>query len=214
VAVSLLASRRRAGWARRRGLWVALAVAAVLAVAVIIDLPTGASASYRRQALSAYVAADDAYIAQCRAGTHDALVAYVRSTATVPTVSRSLAETFVIQGISVCSFADSGVVNLGSAFPDRVIASPVVDQIAPALDTWAYLDAFDLLQELKVALAHPADVAVRVEVARDVAAADVQRQRIESLVESAERQMGATAAPLPLVALSPLMGSGATQGAP
>ncbi|HLI24482.1 MAG TPA: hypothetical protein VKU91_05975, partial [Acidimicrobiales bacterium] len=115
---------------------------------------------------------------------------------------------FVNQAISVCSFADSGVVDLGNAFPDRVIASPVVDGIAPALDAWAYLDAFDLLQDLKVAVAAPGNAAVRAKVTADVAAADRQRQHVEALVESAERQMGAPARPLPLVALSPLMVGG------
>jgi hypothetical protein len=209
VALSLQASPRLGlGWRGRRGWLIAASLVVVVAVAIVSDLPTHTTGTYRQKDLASYVAADNAQIAQCGAGTHDALLGYLRSTAPRPTVSRSLVTTFVNQAISVCSFADAGVVDLGSAFPDRVIASPVVDGIAPALDAWAYLDAFDLLQDLKVAVADPGDAAVRAKVVGDVAAADRQRRRVEALVEAAERQVGAPARPLPLVALAPLMPGG------
>jgi hypothetical protein len=202
VAPPIAVARRRS---RRAGWYVLAVLVVVAAAAVISDLPTKSTGAYKRQHLASFLAGADSQIAQCRAGAHDALEAYTRSTATPPTASHALATTFVQQAIPMCSFADAGVVDLGTLLPDRSISSPAVDRIAPALDAWAYLGAFDLLQDLKSALADPGDPARVARIPVAVAAADSQRSRVEALVESAERAAGAAPVPLPLVRLAPLL---------
>jgi len=197
------AAGRRTG-ARRW--WLAL-VALAAAVAALTDLVTHAGPDYHRAQLRAYLSAAAHDVAQCQAGLRDAVQAYSRWADGTPGADRATAAVFTRQGISVCGFANSGVVQLTSDQPGRPIASPAVDRIAPAIARWAYLDAFTFLQDLRVAIGHPRPAA-RARAERELAALTRQRERAESLAGVVERAHHLRGAPLRLVQVSSLLPGG------
>lgn len=196
---------RRSG-ARR---WWLLLVVLAAAIAVVTDLTTHASPGYHRAQLRAYISGAFGDVAQCQAGLRDAVSAYTGWTTGAPDRTRSLATTFAGQAIAVCGFANENVVNLVSDQPARSIASPAVDKLAGQVGTWAYLDAFTFLQDLRSLIAHPASASARGKAEAELAALAAQRARVEALVEKVERAGGIPARPVQLVQLSSLLPGGA-----
>lgn len=194
---------------RRWWAWVTgVVVAATLGAMVVTDLPVHASAGYRRQALRGYLATVAGDVAQCRAGLHDAVVAYVGATTGTPHVARGVPATFAAQAVAVCGFDNSGVVDLGTTEPLRTIAGPVVDRIGPQVDAWAYLDAFTLLQDLRAVMAQPSAAGPRAAFSQELAALTARRHTIEQLVATAQRSLGAPPRPLPLTDVGALLPGG------
>ncbi len=194
-----------ASWHRRAGWWIALAVAVVVGVFVAADVTTRSSTADRQASLSGYMSTVAGDVAQCSAGTHDAVVGWARSLASG--AGAATAKTFTTQAIAACSFENSGVVGLGTTIPARNLPA-VAARIGDGADAWAYLGAFDLLQAMKTAEAAPGVAADRAAVARAAAAADRQRRNVEALVADAERAVGGPSRPLPLVQVTPLLPSG------
>lgn len=191
---------------RRRAWWV-LAVLAVAAVTVLVDLPTHSGSSYQRKTLQGYLSRVEHDVAQCRVGLHDAVVAYVGSITGTPVVATGVPATFAKQAIAVCGFADSGVVDLGTTEPPQQVQSKAVDQIAHQVDAWAYRDSFTLLQDLLRVIAGDGGSS-RHELAREVLALHDRRARIERLVTSAEETDGAPRRPMRLTRVTSLLPHG------
>lgn len=175
---------RRRGRARRW--WLAL-VALAAAIAVVTDLSVHASPAYHRAQLRAYLSRSVGDTAQCQAGLRDAVTAYTGWVKGTPGRTRGTAATFAGQAVAVCGFANENIVTLASGEPPRVISSPAVAQVAPALATWAYLEAFTFLQDLRALIASPASATARTKVEADLSALAAQRGRVETAVENAER---------------------------
>lgn len=194
-----------ASWHRRAGWWIALAVVVVVGVFVAADVTTPSSAADRRASLSSYLSIVAGDVAQCSAGTHDAVIAWTRSLASG--VGLGTAKTFTTQAIAVCSFENSGVVALGTTIPARNLP-PVAARIGSGADAWAYLGAFDLLQAMRVAEGAPGVRGDRLAVVRAAAAADSRRRGVEALVVEAERADGSPHRSLPLVQVTPLLPNG------
>lgn len=193
---------------RRRTVWWIGGVLAIAAVVVVLDLPTHANSSYRKSALHTYLSGVAHDVAQCRVGLHDAVVAYVGSVTGSPSVAGGVPATFTRQAIAVCGFADAGVVDLGTTEPPQPVASRVVDRIAHQVDAWAYLDAFNLLQDLRRVIAAPAQRAPREAFAHELALLHRRRARIESLVTSAEHAVGARPRAMSLTSVTALLPHG------
>lgn len=194
--------RRRWGW------WWAAGAAALVIAIVVVDMPVHASAAYRRSTLQSYLRSVDSDVARCRAGLHDAVEAYVGSVLGTPKVPAGVPDEFARQGIAVCGFTDSGVVNLGTTQPPRSITSPAVQAIAHQVDAWAYLDAFTVLQDLRHVIARPGSAAARQALSTEVAALHRRRQQIEQLVARADHAVGAPVASLPLTPVVSLLPGG------
>lgn len=192
----------------RRSYWWLAAVAAVALGVVVVDLTTRATNDYRRSTLQSYFHTVDHDVAQCRTGLHDAVVAYVGAVTGTPPVAAGIDSLFTKQAIATCSFTNAGVVSLGSTQPPQAIGSPAVDHLAHQVDAWAYLDAFTLLQDLRVVIAHPGDTTARAAFAHEVAALHRRRARIEQLVASAERAVGAPVRPMHLTDVTGLLPGG------
>lgn len=180
----------------------------VAAVAVFTDLPTGATAHYRQQQVTGFLATVHRDVAQCNAGLHDAVAAYAAWQAGDGVASQSTAATFTRQAIAVCSFTNSGVVNLGNYQPPQAVASPTVDQIAPQVDAWAYLDAFTFLHDLQTLISQPSSAKDRRVASSELAALHARRTRIESLVLEAQRSHHMAARPMDLVQPASLLPGG------
>lgn len=196
--------RRRRG----RAYWWVAAVVVVAVVAVVLDVTTHTTPDYRRSTLQHYLHTVDHDVAQCRTGLHDAVVAYVGTVTGTPTVASGIDGLFTKQGIATCSFTNAGVVSLGSTQPPQVIATPTVDRIAHQVDVWAAYDAFTLLQDLRVVIDHPGRQSARQAFAHELATIQRRRSRVERLVASAERAVGAPARPLALTAVTGLLPGG------
>lgn len=202
-----------AGRPRRRGRWWWLAVLAVaIAAAVITDLTGHSTSGYRQQQLRSYLASTEADVAQCQDGLRDAVKAFTSWQSGAG--SRATARTFTGQAIAVCGFADADVVALTSTQPPRAVASPVVNRLAPQLGTWAYLDAFNFLQDLRVVIAHPASAAARQHANADLAALAAQRGVVDGLVGRAERAGHLRAGPAVLLQVGKLLQGGRLSAAP
>jgi hypothetical protein len=185
-----------AHWHLRARWWAAGAALALVAIAVVLDLPTHASQADRQAAFTSWTTTLAQDVAQCSDGVRDAITAHLSST-------EKMAATFTQQARSVCSFANSGVVDLASTQPPRDVSSPTAARIAPAVARWAGLDALEFLQDL--AAASPARASARHALLAGAAALDRQRGVIEGLVRSAERELGLPAKPLPLVQAVPML---------
>lgn len=180
----------------------------VVAVAVAVDLPSPASSAYRRSQLTSYLSTVHGDVAQCNDGFRDALRAYIGWAAGTPGRTRAVTAIFVRQAIAVCSFTNAGVVNLGTTQPPRAAASSTVDEIARQVDAWAYLDAFDTLQDLKALVANPVSRAPRLAAQRGVTKLAARRGRIDRLVATAEREAGMSPRPFGLIAVADLLPDG------
>jgi hypothetical protein len=196
--------RRRA----TRRWWLAL-LALGVAIAVLTDLPVHAIPAYHRAQLRGYLSAGLGDVAQCQAGVRDAVVAFTGWAAGADGATRGTADTFTRQAIGVCGFANTGIDALGNTEPPRSIASPVVDRLAPALGTWAYLDAFTFLQDLRTLIAHPGSRAGRARVNAALRALSAQRSDVETLAERAERSGRMPATPVRLIRVTSLLPGGA-----
>lgn len=195
--------RRRAA----RRWWLAL-VALGVAIAVATDLTAHASPAYHRARLSGYLSAALGDTIQCQDGVRDAVNAFTGWTAGAAGATRGTAATFTRQAIGVCGFADANIIALGNDEPPPSIASTTVDHFAPALGTWAYLDAFDFLQALLTLTAHPASPADRGRASAALAALTAQRASVEALAERAERSRHLPARPLPIIKVNSLLPGG------
>jgi hypothetical protein len=187
-----------AHWHLRARWWVAAAVLALVATAVVLDLPTRASQGDRQAAFTSWVTTVAQDVAQCSDGVRDAITAHLSST-------EKIAATFTQQATSACTFANSGVVDLASTQPPRDVSLPTAARIAPAVARWAGLDALEFLQDLAAAVASPARASARRALLGGAAALDRQRGVVEGLVRSAERELGLPAKPLPLVQAVPML---------
>lgn len=183
-------------------------MAAVVAAAVVIDLPSPASSTYRRSQLTSYLSTVHGDVAQCNDGLRDAVRVYVGWARGDKGRTRSLAATFVRQAIAVCSFANAGVVNLGTTQPPRAASSPTVVAIAHQVDAWAYLDAFDTLQDLRATVADPAALAPFRAAQQDLTRLHARRRHIENLVTTAERAAGMHPAAFALIDVATLLPTG------
>lgn len=207
---------------RRRTAYWAAGVVAVLAVAVLTDLPTHASVSYRQGTLRGYLAAVGRDVAPCRVALHDALAAYAGSSAASaasaasgpsgpsaePRVPLSTAAQFTQQGIEACGFSNTGVVALGTTSPPRQVATPAVARIAHQVDAWAYLDAFTLLQDLKSVISHPGSRGGVAAFDRVLGATEARASLVERLVAAADREAGLPVDPIRLTAVGSLLPRG------
>jgi hypothetical protein len=192
------ATRRRQ---RRIAWWLGLGIAACAAVAVVTDLPTRASSSYRRSDLTSFLGTISGDVGPCNGGLHDAVAAYHDHVA--GRLPDSTVRTFVSQGIASCSFANSGVVDLGGVQPPRSLASLHLDGLAPSVDAWAYLDAFSALQDLRDVQRRPTANAVAA-YDREIRLMDRRQRSINRSVEAAEHRLGMRSAPFGLVSEPPL----------
>lgn len=189
---------RERSWHHRRTLLAAGAVVAVLGVSVLSDLPRTDTPALRRQDLAGFVTSLGAQVAQCSAGVHDALAAYGDATASPPKLPMSTAASYVQDGIDACSFINSGVVGLSSQQAPRTVLGLGVGSLPAQVGLWASFDAFSMLQDLKVVVAHPGDAAARRRYLAQVSALDQRRARVEQIVTSAEARAGAPRSDLAL----------------
>lgn len=185
----------------RRWGWV-VAVVAVLGGVVVVDLPTHATPAYRQATLRSYLEGVARDVAPCRAGLHDALEAFVGTKTGRPRVTTATARTFTEQAITACGFTNAGVVALGSTVPPATVSSPTVVRITRQVDAWAYLDAFNLLQDVKVLLTRPASVSAHGALVRDTRRIESRASRIAQLVRTA---LGSSRAPLHLTPVGPIL---------
>jgi len=190
-----------ARWHQRARWWLAAAVAALAAVAVALDLPTGATRSDRQSGFSSWMATLSQDLSQCSDAVHDALVAHFS-----PQVS--LARTYTDQAINDCAFTDSGIVDLGGEQPPPDASSPAADQIAPSATKWADDDAISFLRDLLAVISSPNDPSAKRALLAGGARLDRERAVVEGLVASAERGLGMPKRTLALIKVMPLVESG------
>lgn len=187
-----------AHWYRRARWWLAAGVVAVVAVAVVLDVPTGASRSERQSAFSSWMATLDQDVVQCNAAMHDAIA--IRFSA-----NTSLAKTYTDTAINDCAFTDSGIVDLGGEQPPVDASSEAADQIAPAATKWADAYAVILMQELLVTISAPSDASAQRVLVADAVRLDRERAVVEGFVARAERGLFLPYKPLPLEQTEPLL---------
>lgn len=199
---------RRAG-ARRW--WLAL-VALGVALAVVTDLSVHAGGGYHQAQVRHYLSSAAGDTSACQAGLKDAVMAYDGWTRGVAGATRSVSATFTRQAIAACGFADASIVALGGDFPPRSIASPAMNRVAPQLAAWAYLDAFNFLQDLRVLITHPASNSALAHARAALRELSVRRARVEALTKKAERANGLPARPLRLLRVASLLPGGLPPG--
>lgn len=191
-------------WYRRRGWLVAVAVVLVAAIAVVVDLPRRNTPALRRQDLASFLSGLETEVGQCNAGLHDAVHAYNDATAVPRTLPMSTAATYTQDGISACSFTNSGVVALASQQAPRTLLPLGVAKLPSQVGVWAAYQAFTALQDLKVVIAHPSSATAVATYDKRIAALNAQRAAIEHEITSAQHLAGARPADLPLTQVGAL----------
>ena len=187
-----------ARWHQRARWWLAAGFASVAVIAVLLDLPTGASRSDRQAAFTSWMATVEQDVAQCSDGVHDALLvhfsAHVR-----------LARTYTDQAINDCAFTNSGILDLGGEQPPADASSPAAGRIAPAATTWADADAVIFLHDLLAVISSPGDSLAERALLTDGARLDRERSAVESLVASVEHRLDLSTKALGLTKVTPLL---------
>lgn len=190
-----------ARWYERARWWLAAGAVGVVAVAVALDLPTGASRSDRQGAFTAWVATVGQDVAQCSGAVHDALVAHFSPKA-------GLARTYTDQAINDCAFTNSGILDLGGEQPPPDASSPAADRIAPAATRWADADAVGFLRDLLAVISAPGDALAERALVVGATKLDRERAVVEGLVAAAGRRLGLPGKTIPLVRVGPLLEGG------
>ena len=190
-----------ARWYHRARWWMAAGFALVGVIAVLLDLPTGASRGDRQAAFTSWMATLEQDVAQCSDGVHDALLVHFSAHV-------SLARTYTDQAINDCAFTNSGILDLGGQQPPADASSPAAGRIAPAATTWADADAVGFLHDLLVVISSPGNSLAEQALLADGARLDRERSQVESLVASAERGLGLTGRVLGLTKVAPLLEGG------
>ena len=185
-------------WRAHRKLLIGLASVVVVAVFVVSDLPTSATARYRRAALRSYVASVFGNVVACRDGLRDALAAARASLGGSAGIAPGLAQTFTAQGIAACSFTSSAIVSLASMAPPHGLSAVSVSRVAPAVTAWAFPASFTYLQDLKAVLAAPGSAGARRTLARAAVTLTARRAAAEGAVARVERAYGVAVRPLAL----------------
>lgn len=179
-----------------------VAVVAIVAIAVVLDLPTPVSASGRRADLTAYMRTLRQDIGQCSGGVQDAVTAY--RDAQAGRLPASTARTFVSQGIDACSFTNGGMVDLGQIQPPRSLARLHLDSLAGQVDAWGYRDGYAALKALERLLAVPPAPGALAAFNQRVVLLNRTRSSIDATIAGAQRSVGLPARPLGLASISPL----------
>lgn len=198
--------------AGQRRLAIALALLALVAALVVVDLPTRTTASYRQASLRGYLSTLQGDVAPCGAGMRDAIQAAVARLDHQPDIEPGVAATFTRQGVAACSFTNNSTVNLASTEPPHGLTAKPVTEIAPQLGNYVYVDAFRLLQNLASVLQHPGARQPRIAFSASLGALEAQRARIERLAATAGRAEGLRHASLPLLSLGRLLPAGGLPG--
>jgi hypothetical protein len=177
-------------------------VAVILAVTVGTDLTTRATPTTRRSDLSGFTATIESDIGSCSAGLHDAVAAYRDSQS--HKLSSSLARSYDKDGISACSFTNSGIVDLGGLQPPDSLSRLNLTDVAADVGNWAYLDGFTTLQDLGAIMDSGASSRLVGSFDAEAAATNHERQTIEGLVDTAQSSLGMQPAGIPLTVVGSL----------
>jgi hypothetical protein len=174
----------------------------ILALTVATDLTTRATPTGRRADFSGYTATIESDIGSCSAGLHDAVAAY--RDARSHKLSSAIAMSYDKDGISACSFTNSGIVDLGGLQPPDSLSRFNLTNVAADVGTWAYLDSFTTLQDLGAVMRSGASSRLVASFDAEAATTNRERQTIEGLVDAAQSSLGMKSDGIPLTVVGRL----------
>jgi hypothetical protein len=145
-------------WYRRRGVLVTAAVAAILVVTVITDLPAPDNRASDIAAANTFIGQVNTDIAPCANATGEAFQLYsLRTQGTITDFERANAFGWLSQDIVACSLANAQVFDLSNI---DVTGTPSGKQLASMLSwttQWSTSDALDAMNAIQQLMAHPQD---------------------------------------------------------
>ena len=197
----------RPPWFRRRGVLLGGAVALVVAIAVVTDLPTAQSRASNIAGANAFLKEVNSDLAPCGYAVTEAyaLRADQAGGGLLPSEAAQLPR-MLQDDRYACTIANPSIYDLttGIESPGTSVADQLGQAIAAAT-TWAAHDAVGAIADIQALTRHPGSAAGVRALARDTRALESDRLRARAFVDQADLQLGAT---LRQVAIPPVPSPG------
>jgi hypothetical protein len=180
-------------WWRRRSVLLGAAGLAVIAIAVITDLPTPTSPTSDAKAESTIIGEVNTDVAPCVYAVHEAMLIYVdRVSGQLNSADRAQVPSLIRDDEDACSLTDSSVFDLSDI---DVIGSPAGKQISDAISTstvWVTSDALGVIDLIETLQQHPHDQRAQAQLTVDRQRMTEDRARVDAEVASASRLLNRT----------------------
>jgi len=183
--------RHHRSWYRHRAVLVAGGLAAVVAIAVLTDLPTHASRSVEIAGDKSVISQVNADVGPCSFALGESLTVYGDLTAR----TLSAADAARIPGLlhddqTACSFVDDSIYQLSTIEVPGSTAGNDLGQLVNSVTLWATSDALSAIEQIQILYSHPSDASARGRLAQDEQMLRRDRGLAQAELDAADKALG------------------------
>lgn len=180
-------------WYRRRGVIVGAAIAAVLAVAVITDIPAPTSRSSNIAAAKAVIDEVNTDLAPCANATGEAYQLYSFKVAgTITPDEQSGSSRWLSDDLVACSFANAQVFDLSDVEVPGTASGKQLAQMVGWVTQWATSDALNSMNAISILMTHPANAQALASLSTQWRAMEKDRASATGAVRTVEGMLDTT----------------------
>lgn len=189
----------RTPWYRRRAVLLTVGVAAVVAVAVVTDLPQHTSRANQISDARSVLHQVDTDIAPCGYALKETLTIYRDETGhSLSTADRASAPGLLSQDQTACSFTNESIFDLSDIEVPGTASGHQLGAIIDIVTLWTTSDALGAIEAVQTLGASPSDAKAKAQLERDERLMASDRHSALDALGRVDRMLGAT---LPTLAL-------------
>jgi hypothetical protein len=192
-------SPRAPFWQRRRGLTIALVVAAIAVVTVLTDLPVSTSRASDLTAERSVMSEVNSDIGPCALAIHQAIGIWnLQAAHRLTPRDRAPTPGLLSDDQVACSLTNEGIYDLSDIEVPGTAAGKHLGQMVATTILWSTSDALRAVEDVQVLMSHPEDAAVLQNLGKEESQLAADRRSAVAQEQAADRLLGTQ---LPLVDL-------------
>ena len=189
-------------WFKRRGLLVTLAVAVVLAITIITDLPVNSSRSQDVASEMSVMKELNTDIAPCALAAHQALGIWtLQSEGALPASARSGTPVLLGDDQAACSFTNESIFDLSNIEVPGTTAGKDLGDLVATATTWTTSDALRAIEIVQTLMSDPHDATALADLTKQEHQLALDRQRGLGEERQADQALNSTLIAVNLPAL-------------
>jgi hypothetical protein len=193
VPDSSAAGTSRSPWYRRRSVALGGAVLAVVAAAVIVDLPHQASHSTQVAGNASVISQLNADVQPCVYGVDQTFAIYrAQAHHSVPASDRGKLPDLLRDDQNACAFTNSSIYDLANMEVAGSTAGKHLNNIVSTVTLWASSDALGAIEAIQTLMSKPADRSALAALGRDEKLLASDRAEAEAQLKAADAALAAT----------------------
>lgn len=198
-------------WYRRRAVLAGGAIAILLAITVITDLPQSASRAQQVATERTVLKAVNADVHPCTFAVQQTFTLYQdEAKATVTTADRARIPRLMATDAAACSFSNATIFDLSTITVPGSAAGHDMGDVVGTVTLWATSDALAAIEQIQALSANPHDAKARAALQKEERLLASDRAKADAEVAAANRALGGATIPDP--ALPRLPDPGTTSG--